>query len=849
MGAAREEAKAMKKSTEQSGGTSDLKNIFGKKRAKRGVLSQILSGKAPKLSFKDIKDVFKAGAKLWLTITIVIIVIIMVALIELGLIKEESSIATTKISKVMEKSENADAVEMYENSGSLILADDEILSQVATDYFEDIISTDKEQHDALNKKYSGVESSTVANRVINIATGTNEKTTLEKVDTSVSVVSGQASLSEERTIFEHILRAEKYNFNNIVWRSFEKNGDQLKETDIEFQVDAKSKLKYPKADSLDKDDASHDIKFYVSKVKSYLQSYYIPLDLLLGTRDGTASQNGSINTDFAYRILANAYHDIVLDRYKIENLTRTNNYVIYDKTTTTETVTRSCGTYDITDENGETTSKTLCTDATDKTTSEEKGIRETVNSKDVKTYRWNYVVSAAKTFDTVINSKYGIQGYYNYSTDVYENYISKADGYSDMTVEEYAEAEQSNAHADSFSHTDKEYHDTKIENVPHVASWNAAYVVTSIPEGAVLTDEIVSDTVSEKITTVKDGLEYEDIYVWNDNLTFEETTSGVYNVDSVEDITGDLYGSDEEYYRGLYLGGDLNIIDLMNADKEIYSQYLTSPESDTIGCRHSILEVGYMVLSDDLATLMASHPTSGLAYGSSIGLDINSLAVLDGIRFGSMENIASGRLDGQNVAYPIANEELKNAYLQVGSKYGSSYGYAGHTGVDISYAYSKADKSLCSDFSNSTCPYIKGPGVYSTMDGTIEQVGYSAYNKYYNVGTYVGRTSEGNLIISDTSGWGTYVKMKNLDGSYTIYSHLYPDKTFYTEMSNSIGQVIAAGTFIGYMGNTGNSSGLHLHIEFTSDYNSLGGATGNSSLTYIYLMKIVDAMGISPTIS
>ena len=132
------------------------------------------------------------------------------------------------------------------------------------------------------------------------------------------------------------------------------------------------------------------------------------------------------------------------------------------------------------------------------------------------------------------------------------------------------------------------------------------------------------------------------------------------------------------------------------------------------------------------------------------------------------------------------------------------------------------------------------------MDGIIKEVGYSAYNKYHKEGKYSGNSKDGNLIINDTSGWGTYVKLQNTDGSYTIYSHLFPDKEFYKQMSESIGKPVAAGTFIGYMGNTGNSSGLHLHVEFAKSMSSFAASTANSSNTYIYLMKIIDAMKISP---
>ena len=38
---------------------------------------------------------------------------------------------------------------------------------------------------------------------------------------------------------------------------------------------------------------------------------------------------------------------------------------------------------------------------------------------------------------------------------------------------------------------------------------------------------------------------------------------------------------------------------------------------------------------------------------------MNSFAALSGLSFTGMENIAAGSLEGKNVAYPIATEDLK----------------------------------------------------------------------------------------------------------------------------------------------------------------------------------------------
>ena len=60
---------------------------------------------------------------------------------------------------------------------------------------------------------------------------------------------------------------------------------------------------------------------------------------------------------------------------------------------------------------------------------------------------------------------------------------------------------------------------------------------------------------------------------------------------------------------------------------------------------------------------------------------------------------------------------------------------------------------------------------------------------------------------SDPGGYGNYVKIKHQDGKYfTLYGHL--NKSYVKE-----GQFIMPGVTLGESGNTGNSTGPHLHFE------------------------------------
>lgn len=58
------------------------------------------------------------------------------------------------------------------------------------------------------------------------------------------------------------------------------------------------------------------------------------------------------------------------------------------------------------------------------------------------------------------------------------------------------------------------------------------------------------------------------------------------------------------------------------------------------------------------------------------------------------------------------------------------------------------------------------------------------------------------------NSYGNYVLIRHSNGMYTMYAHMK-----YGSVTVKLGQRISKGQVIGYMGNTGNSSGAHLHFE------------------------------------
>jgi murein DD-endopeptidase MepM/ murein hydrolase activator NlpD len=88
--------------------------------------------------------------------------------------------------------------------------------------------------------------------------------------------------------------------------------------------------------------------------------------------------------------------------------------------------------------------------------------------------------------------------------------------------------------------------------------------------------------------------------------------------------------------------------------------------------------------------------------------------------------------------------------------------------------------------------------------------GYNAVDFGAPIGTGIRAAAAGQVIISRVGGWnggyGNYVVIKHDNGVQTLYSHL-------NTVSASAGQWVAQGENIGTVGNTGRSTGPHLHFE------------------------------------
>lgn len=104
-------------------------------------------------------------------------------------------------------------------------------------------------------------------------------------------------------------------------------------------------------------------------------------------------------------------------------------------------------------------------------------------------------------------------------------------------------------------------------------------------------------------------------------------------------------------------------------------------------------------------------------------------------------------------------------------------------------------------------------GFSHPVPGAIRTQGIHGYNGVdyaASHGTAIRAAAAGEVIVSKSSGWnggyGQYIVIRHGNGTQTLYAHL---STNYV----AAGEWVATGETIGAMGNTGRSTGTHLHFE------------------------------------
>ena len=109
-------------------------------------------------------------------------------------------------------------------------------------------------------------------------------------------------------------------------------------------------------------------------------------------------------------------------------------------------------------------------------------------------------------------------------------------------------------------------------------------------------------------------------------------------------------------------------------------------------------------------------------------------------------------------------------------------------------------------------PNVSGYFIHP-IPGTVRTQGLHGYNGVdygASVGTPIRAAAGGRVITSRSGGWnggyGTFIVIEHPNGTQTLYAHNSRNIVWQ-------GQTVVQGQVIGYSGNTGRSTGPHLHFE------------------------------------
>ncbi len=193
----------------------------------------------------------------------------------------------------------------------------------------------------------------------------------------------------------------------------------------------------------------------------------------------------------------------------------------------------------------------------------------------------------------------------------------------------------------------------------------------------------------------------------------------------------------------------------------------------TVGQKLTILPVTgvrYAVKSGDtLASIAKKFGADSSEIASYNGLDGTSLAT------GATIIIPNGEITAP-APQPASRASVRASVTVAGSSVKSGY------------------------FSAPLSHYIKSQGIH----------GYNGVDLAAPVGTPIMAAASGEVIIAKeggyNGGYGSYVVIQHGNGSQTLYAHQ-------SNVVSYVGQTVGQGEVIGYVGNSGRSTGAHLHFE------------------------------------
>lgn len=682
------------------------------------------TGQAFKSGLRNAMKVFAAKAKLILILVIIffIFIAILIDILAQSSVKAANESISTYITSLPSDSKSA---KLYTQTGSLLLATDSDIEKISQSFLEETQLTNNILYTLMSEKYK---------------TGA----------LSINIPYTAVSVKQGRTLYEHLLNAERYNFNNIKWVKYTRSTE---DGEPETQVDGETRLRYPK------DNKGTSLTSFANQMQPYLQNYIVPYSIYVGlVADGRIQVAGydkaegydestdeSVSRQFAYEMLKETYHDIQVNQYNIKNHTIVTKDIVYDlmKLTVTHTVTYN--------KDGEETSNTYSTPiiSTKKFCEHQTDKPEVIDEYD--TWDIRYCVKYAKMFDKHVINEYQYTEY-NLENEPDDQTLTR-DIYKD---DNYIQYETSNYNIPSDEYTYTYYKDGGIKK-------KTATYTMDMKKGYT---EIIT-------STWKDVLE---------QLSHEERS---YTTEDVQETLGDekLSSTEKTYYKSYEYNLEkdfiqsINLFDIANSKKSVYETYLKEDEeySKNIGYPRSWFVFSFNTLEQSIKDIEETETGWKYFYGFSMGATEATGASTNGTS-SILANVDYSNLPNGKLGWPSpGHTTISSGFRDRGGS---------HDGIDISMP--------------------TGSTFVASANGEVVEA-VTTCTDNYSKAKKVSELKPASAYCG--GGAGNYVKIK-VDGSemYLIYMHM-------TDVTVKKGDKVTAGQAIGTCGSTGRSTGPHAHFE------------------------------------
>lgn len=479
------------------------------------------------------------------------------------------------------------ALQLYKSYDSLIGFNDEQLKKIYDNFLKNQDSTNK--------------------YIINSA---------KKELGSSILTDGKFDYNSKKTLYEHIQRTEKYNFNNIFWRLYTHTEDNKV---INTEKNEELGLLVP-----EKEDEETLITL-LRTTAPYLFNNDIPLGMLCGlvSYSSSSMKNSSVSERFVYQLIKEAMTKMTVNKYILESVKFNTVHEVYDIVKYRQ-VDRFVGRA-IRNEKGEITGMavdyvgTVSKDVLDSKPGPE--IDEKRESEKTFSYDTYWYVAKAKTYDANIVNNFDYRKYIDQEVedivnpdvntflyaDPFERVIEGAkpgtpgglaDGQTIDVTSEYT------AEVGAYNHYEKEWQDKCIPK--------------STDNNILKFDNVVEFNTSE-------DEEYKDISLKTDKKLIDKEIFQ-YGASEIKDY--------EEKDNTVLYG--ISLIDCFDANKGVYTKYLTSTNAATStyrGLGRYKLKEGYKQVKYLLKSLINRDKENGnnnvvpFVYGSSLGFEVTNISV------------------------------------------------------------------------------------------------------------------------------------------------------------------------------------------------------------------------------